>query len=457
MSLRPTAPPSSHFAASNFVVHRREARRRPADLERASSARARQVNPGAASAQYPVEGAPEVAHRACVDDGVHRRVDVAEPREDRKHHLGVRHAAHSAHREQVVGDEERHPAHEEGAHDDAERLRRFLFLREPVEAPAQREALRPLAGRREVGRDGAGGRVGAGAGVARTAVGVAVVAAAVNAQRHSLGSPAATHHLGAGGKAARLLGRSAVDAEVGEQDERDGRREGHGGGEQEVGGVVREGADVGGRRDRRRAPPNDRREADGSGAEPDGGDQRHAAAGRHPQRVVDRVGDRPVAVERDHRQVEDRRGAGEHVDRVPQVARVGAEQPAAAGRQLDDGAQRHHAGADDEIGRRERHDEVVGDGAQRAFARHGRHHEQVTADGDEREEGEQEAEAEARHLQSRGWRRRGRGVPPRRRVDPPRGAVNAGRHLQRSERGHRAALQPRATDESGPSSLLDNF
>lgn len=76
-----------------------------------------------------VEGAPEVPHGACVDDRVHAGIDVAEPREHRKHNVRMRDTGVSAYGKQEVRDEERHPADTEYTHDDTKRLRRFLFLR----------------------------------------------------------------------------------------------------------------------------------------------------------------------------------------------------------------------------------------------------------------------------------------------------------------------------------------
>ena len=138
------------------------------------------------------------------------------------------------------------------------------------------------------------------------------------------------------------------------------------------------------------APPRDRRETNRRRADPDERYEDDGAGGRHAARVGDRVGDGPVAVERDHGQVEDRRGAGEDVDRVPDVAPVGAERPPAVGR-LEHDAERHHDGADDKVGDRQRHDEVIGDaGAQARLARHGRHHERVAG---HRDDGERRQEA----------------------------------------------------------------
>ena len=80
------------------------------------------------AAEDLVEGAPEVAHRACVDDRIHARVDVAEPREHWQQDVGALDARRVAQSVENVGDEERHPADAKHAHDDAQRLGRFLLF-----------------------------------------------------------------------------------------------------------------------------------------------------------------------------------------------------------------------------------------------------------------------------------------------------------------------------------------
>ena len=80
------------------------------------------------AAEDLVEGAPEVTHRACVDDRIHARVDVAEPREHWQQDVGALDARRVAQTIENVGNEERHPADAEDAHDDAQRLSRLLFL-----------------------------------------------------------------------------------------------------------------------------------------------------------------------------------------------------------------------------------------------------------------------------------------------------------------------------------------
>ena len=67
---------------------------------------------------------PEVAVEGGVDDGIERRVGVADPEERRDDH---RRRAHVGERMHDIPDEERQPANEERPHYDAERLRRLVL------------------------------------------------------------------------------------------------------------------------------------------------------------------------------------------------------------------------------------------------------------------------------------------------------------------------------------------
>jgi len=60
-------------------------------------------------------------------------------------------------------------------------------------------------------------------------------------------------------------------------------------------------------------PPGYRRETDRRRADPDQSDEDDRPADRHSRRVGDWVGDGPVAVQRNDREVEDGRRAGEYV------------------------------------------------------------------------------------------------------------------------------------------------
>lgn len=97
-----------------------------------------------------LERAPEVHVAPGVDDRVHGGVEVAEPRDHVDEHLGRR-AARLAEREEQVDDEERQPADDEHAHDDAKRLGRLPLL-------GQRYALLVLQQLVDVLADGRGVR-----------------------------------------------------------------------------------------------------------------------------------------------------------------------------------------------------------------------------------------------------------------------------------------------------------
>ena len=72
------------------------------------------------------EGATEVLIENGVDDGIERAVEVAEPRDHVIHR--VRHAVFAECYDDVSG-EERRPAHEEHAHNDAQGYCRFMVGR----------------------------------------------------------------------------------------------------------------------------------------------------------------------------------------------------------------------------------------------------------------------------------------------------------------------------------------
>ena len=81
--------------------------------------------------QDALERVAELPVKDAVDHGVHRTVEVAEPRERAEHQR--RHAA--AERRDQVDREERDPTEQEDAHDDAERDGR-LVLRDPATTAA---------------------------------------------------------------------------------------------------------------------------------------------------------------------------------------------------------------------------------------------------------------------------------------------------------------------------------
>uniref|UniRef100_A0A182J5N1 Uncharacterized protein n=1 Tax=Anopheles atroparvus TaxID=41427 RepID=A0A182J5N1_ANOAO len=137
-----------------------------------------------------------------------------------------------------------------------------------------------------------------------------------------------------------------------------------------------------------RVAPDQWRRADDEREDPHARNQR-----QHPLEgallgVVDRIGDGPVAVERDRAQVEDGRGAAEHVRREPHLAHVNAKLPAAEQRVGD--VQRQHKDGDGQVGHRQRHDEEVLHDAERPVGEHAQYHQDVAHDGDDDDEREDE-------------------------------------------------------------------
>jgi len=99
--------------------------------------------------------------------------------------------------------------------------------------------------------------------------------------------------------------------------------------------------------------------------------------------------DGPVAVQRDGDQVEDGGRTAGDVEGYPRVAQLPTEEPACA--DLVDGSQRHHQRRHEQVGHRQRRDQVVGDRAQVTIDRDRRHDEDVADDGrqDDRSEHDQ--------------------------------------------------------------------
>ena len=97
----------------------------------------------AAAAEQTPEGVAEVAVEARIDDGVERRVGVADPEERRDAPVGQLRARVGTQRRREVPREERQPADEERAHDDAQRLGRLVLALHP---PLTRRLPAPRAG-----------------------------------------------------------------------------------------------------------------------------------------------------------------------------------------------------------------------------------------------------------------------------------------------------------------------
>ncbi len=87
-------------------------------------------------------------------------------------------------------------------------------------------------------------------------------------------------------------------------------------------------------------PPEQRRNGDEDGDEPDGGHHDAGAPRRPLAGVLDGFSDGPVAVERDHAQVQDGAGAAGHVDAQPRLAHERSQQPGLGGDVED--ADGHH-------------------------------------------------------------------------------------------------------------------
>lgn len=244
---------------------------------------------------------------------------------------------------------------------------------------------------------------------ASTAAAVATTVASAAAARRRRGR----QHLGAQPLALGLRDGRRVYLVVREHHDQQRHVKGYGGREYQVAGAVGErarvpwhglGAD--------QPPPDDRREADHAAAHPHGRDQPIRAPPAHFRRVRERVGDGPVPVQRDHAQVQDRRGAEQHVQRPPHVARVYAERPVMV-EHLVHRAHRHDHQPDQEVGERQRRDEVVGGRVQVPFAYHGYDHQAVAEHGHHAEthqhHGQRETVAE-RDRQPMAGRVRGRRV-----------------------------------------------
>ncbi|KAJ1522850.1 hypothetical protein ONE63_001998 [Megalurothrips usitatus] len=123
----------------------------------------------------------------------------------------------------------------------------------------------------------------------------------------------------------------------------------------------------------------DGHEADEGGQDPDVGQHEADGAVRHDDGVLQGPHDGVVPVHRDAAQVQDGRGREVHVQRVPQVAHVLAEQPHP--RQLHAGVERHGAQGDEQVRHGQRHDVVVGDDAQLAVPHHRDDDQGVAEDG----------------------------------------------------------------------------
>lgn len=76
-----------------------------------------------------------------------------------------------------------------------------------------------------------------------------------------------------------------------------------------------------------------------------------------------------IPIQRDGHQMQNRRRAAQHIARRPHVAHLRAHVPF-VGHQID-GAQRHHQAGNEQIGNRQRHDQIVGHTLQIPFQQNG--------------------------------------------------------------------------------------
>lgn len=242
-----------------------------------------------------------------------------------------------------------------------------------------------------------------------TATTAATTATATSAAETAEARGGGRQHLGAEPLAPGLRDGRSVDLVVREHHDQQWYVERYGGREDQVAGAVGERARVPRHGlGAHQPPPDDGREADDAAAHPDGRDQPVRAPPAHLGRVRERVGDRPVPIQRDHAQVQYGRGAEQHVQRPPHVARVYAERPVVV-EHLVHRAHRHHHQAHQEVGERQRRDEVVGGRVQVPFPDHGDDHQAVAEHGHHAEQhqhhGQREPLAERRPPVVRGGAR----------------------------------------------------
>jgi len=312
--------------------------------------------------------------------------------------LVLEHAALVAEPGQQVDDEERQPADDEHAHDDAQRLGRLLLAGQLAQLPAQREVFLQLVGSRVASATAAvrgrrrRGRAAApvysqrelhptAAGSSASATGTATAAAAASATGTAARRRGGRQHFGAQPLAPGLRDGRRVNLVVREHHDEQRHVKRYGGREYQVTGAVGERARVAGNGlGADQPPPYSGREADDAAAHPHGGDQPVRPFPAHFRRVRERVGDGPVPVQRYHAKVQYGRRAEQHVQRPPDVARVYAERPVVVEHLLH-GAHRHHHQPDQEVGERQRRDEVVGSRVQVPLPDHGDDDQTVTEHG----------------------------------------------------------------------------
>ncbi len=327
--------------------------------------------PGTAAKQDLRKRPSEVPHRHGVDDGIHPRVEVSEPSEDGKQNIRSVNALDVTYPVQHISHEERNPAEAEHPHDNPKRFRCFLLLGKFAQFPAESKVF-PLLGYHSGGFDvgvcvgdvvvlagtcdggGGGGSVVAArrqgvraphdvhrALVLTVTVGCSGVShllilksslqrllvcshvtSSVDPQCHGLTSfPVwGMHHFSTDFETVNLFCCRQVYLVISEQNNTDWNIKGDERREDQVDGIVCEHAHVWiGKNRSHTAPPENRRETDGGRADPDERDEQQGATRRHLAGIGDRVGDGPVAIQRDHGQVEDGGGARQDVYWMPHI------------------------------------------------------------------------------------------------------------------------------------------
>ena len=150
----------------------------------------------------------------------------------------------------------------------------------------------------------------------------------------------------------------------------------------------------------------DRKKRDKRRHNPDYGDGRQGPAVCDEAIVMQRTAHVDVPVEADRAQVEDRRRRAHDVGRHPDATGASTEQPPA--RHVVDDRERHHGGGHQGVGQRQRHDEIVA-GPAEISVRHNRNdHQQISGQGDDYEQRQQESEDQLSEPEADHGRRRRR-------------------------------------------------
>lgn len=143
-----------------------------------------------------------------------------------------------------------------------------------------------------------------------------------------------------------------------------------------------------------RPPPRYRGEGDRARADPHDGDQDRRAFPAHTHRIREGIGDRPVTVQANHAQIQDRCRGEENVQRAPDVAPVRREEPTVL-QYLVYRADRHHHQAYQAIGASQRCHEIVRRCVQMPLAKYGEDNQRVAEDGSYGEEQQNDRETDS--------------------------------------------------------------